>query len=150
MVSPARKREAVTHLEGVLEVSQRRACGVIAQPRSTQRYRGRKRSKDAALAAELGLSPSTLAIAWVASRWQTASTLIGVTSAAQLDEDIAAMSVRLDAETLARIDRIRWEIRDPAQLELPVVGAGVDATVIVQQVDHQPPTARNGDPSGLF
>ena len=53
MVGPARKREAVTHLEGSLEVSERRACGVIAQPRATQRYRGRRRDKDAALAAEL-------------------------------------------------------------------------------------------------
>jgi putative transposase len=53
VVGPARKREAVAHLEGVLEVSQRRACEVIVQPRSTQRYRGRKRSKDAALSAEL-------------------------------------------------------------------------------------------------
>jgi len=53
MVGPARKREAVTHVEAVLEVSQRRACAVIVQPRSTQRYRGRKRGKDAALAAEL-------------------------------------------------------------------------------------------------
>jgi len=68
-----------------------------------------------ALAAELGMSPATLAIAWVHSRWQTASTLIGVTSAAQLDENIAAMGRTLDADTLARIDRIRWEIRDPAQ-----------------------------------
>jgi hypothetical protein len=38
-------------------VSQRRACEVIVQPRSTQRYRGRKRSKDAALAAELRKRP---------------------------------------------------------------------------------------------
>ncbi len=53
VVGPARKRAAVTHLEAVLEVPQRRACQVIAQPRSTQRYRGRKRGKDAALAAEL-------------------------------------------------------------------------------------------------
>lgn len=68
-----------------------------------------------ALAAELGMTPSTLAIAWVHSRWQTASTLIGVTSAAQLDENIAAIGRTLDADTLARIDRIRWEIRDPAQ-----------------------------------
>ena len=68
-----------------------------------------------ALAAELGMTPSTLAIAWVSSRWQTASTLIGVTTAAQLDENIAAFGRTLDADTLARIDRIRWEIRDPAQ-----------------------------------
>ena len=40
-------------LEGVLEGSPRRACEVIVQPRSTPRYRGRQRSKDAALAAEL-------------------------------------------------------------------------------------------------
>jgi len=53
VVGPARKREAVAHLEEVLAVSQRRACEVIVQPRSTQRYRGRKRSRDAALAAEL-------------------------------------------------------------------------------------------------
>jgi len=53
VVGPARKREGVAHLEGVLEKSERRACEVIVQPRSTQRYRGRKRSKDAALVAEL-------------------------------------------------------------------------------------------------
>ena len=53
MVGPARKREAVTHLEGILEVSARQACKVIVQPRSTQRYRGHRRDKDAALAGEL-------------------------------------------------------------------------------------------------
>jgi len=53
MVGPARKREAVRHVEGVLEVSERRACRTTRQPRSTQRYRGRKRGRDAALAAEL-------------------------------------------------------------------------------------------------
>jgi putative transposase len=53
VAGPARKRAAVTHLEAVLEVPQRRACQVIAQPRSTQRYRGRQRGKDVALAAEL-------------------------------------------------------------------------------------------------
>ena len=53
MVGPARKREAIAHLEGVLEVSERRACKVMVQARSTQRYQGRKRGKDAALAAEL-------------------------------------------------------------------------------------------------
>ena len=53
MVGPARKREAVKHVEEVLGVSERRACGVTAQPRATQRYRGRRRDQDAALAAEL-------------------------------------------------------------------------------------------------
>jgi putative transposase len=53
VVSPARKREAVAHLEKVLEVSERRACQVLKQPRSTQRYRGRQSGKDAALVTDL-------------------------------------------------------------------------------------------------
>ena len=53
MVGPERKRQAVLHVRHELEVSERRACTTIRQPRSTQRYRGRKREKDAALAAEL-------------------------------------------------------------------------------------------------
>ncbi|SEL88328.1 Predicted oxidoreductase [Roseateles sp. YR242] len=68
-----------------------------------------------ALARELGISPATLAMAWVSSRWQTQSTLIGVTTAEQLDENVAALGRRLEADTLAAIDRIRWEIRDPGQ-----------------------------------
>lgn len=38
MVGPARKREAVGHLQRSLEMSERRACKVVGQPRSTQRY----------------------------------------------------------------------------------------------------------------
>jgi transposase InsO family protein len=54
MVGPARKREAVRNVRHTLEkVSERRACTTLRQPRSTQRYRGRKRSKDAALVSEL-------------------------------------------------------------------------------------------------
>ena len=53
MVSPERKRQAVLHVQCELEVSERRACTTIRQPRATQRYRGRKRDKDAALVAEL-------------------------------------------------------------------------------------------------
>ena len=38
MVGPARKREAVGHLQEELELSQRRACKVVGQPRATQRH----------------------------------------------------------------------------------------------------------------
>ena len=38
MVGPARKREAVVHLQRELELSERRACKVVGQGRSTQRY----------------------------------------------------------------------------------------------------------------
>ena len=53
LVGPERKRPAVLPVRQELEVSARRACTTIRQPRATQRYRGRKRGKDAALAAEL-------------------------------------------------------------------------------------------------
>jgi putative transposase len=53
MVSPERKRAAVLHVQDELAVSERRACTTIRQPRATQRYRGQRRGKDAALAAEL-------------------------------------------------------------------------------------------------
>ncbi len=67
------------------------------------------------LARDHGLSPISLALSWCASRWQTASTIIGVTSIAQLDENLAAFGAKLSPELLAEIDQIRWEIRDPAQ-----------------------------------
>ena len=37
MVTPNRRRQAVGELEDVFGVSQRRACNVVGQPRSTQR-----------------------------------------------------------------------------------------------------------------
>jgi transposase InsO family protein len=46
MVGPARRREAVQDVQTALEVSERRACEVIGQPRSTQRYVATKREKD--------------------------------------------------------------------------------------------------------
>ena len=49
MVGPARKREAVKHVQGRLKTSERRACASLGQPRSTQRYRGRRREADAKL-----------------------------------------------------------------------------------------------------
>ena len=36
MVGPTRKRTAVEHLQRELELSQRRACKVVGQPRATQ------------------------------------------------------------------------------------------------------------------
>ena len=67
-----------------------------------------------ALAHEHGLSPAQLALAFCYTKWQVTSTIIGVTSVAQLDEDLDAHGTTLPAEVLAEIDKIRWEIRDPA------------------------------------
>ncbi|WPB55142.1 aldo/keto reductase [Xylophilus sp. GOD-11R] len=65
-----------------------------------------------ALARAHGLTATQLALAFCYSKWQVASTIIGVTSVAQLDEDIDAFSVSLSSEVLEEIDRIRWVDRD--------------------------------------
>jgi putative transposase len=38
MVSPSQRRKAVMLLRGRLKLSERRACEIVGQPRSTQRY----------------------------------------------------------------------------------------------------------------
>lgn len=66
------------------------------------------------LARDNGLTPTQLALAFCYTKWQVASTIIGVTSVAQLDEDLDAFGTTLSTEVLAEIDKIRWETRDPA------------------------------------
>jgi len=68
-----------------------------------------------ALAREHGLTPTQFALAFCYRSWRVASTIIGVTTKAQLDADIDAWDTVLSPELLAGADRIRWEIRDPAQ-----------------------------------
>jgi len=68
-----------------------------------------------ALAREHGLTPTQMALAFCYTNWRVASTIIGVTSVAQLDECLDAWGATLSPELLLEIDRIRWEIRDPAQ-----------------------------------
>ena len=91
----------------------------IFESMKQQRW-GRAASREAArrynvLAREHGLTPTRMALAWCCTRWQTASTIIGVTSIAQLDENLDAWGTTLAPELLAAIDAIRWDMRDPAQ-----------------------------------
>jgi aryl-alcohol dehydrogenase-like predicted oxidoreductase len=67
-----------------------------------------------ALALANGMSPTQMSLAWCYNHWKVASTIIGVTSLAQLDECLDAWGTVLSPEVLAEIDKIRWEIRDPA------------------------------------
>ena len=66
------------------------------------------------LARDNGLTPTQMALAFCYHRWSVASTIIGVTSVAQLDEDLQAWDITLSPELLQKIDAIRWELRDPA------------------------------------
>jgi len=92
----------------------------IAKYESVRKQRwGRQIAFEAAvrynqLARDNGLTPVQMALAFCYRKWQVASTIIGVTSIKQFDEDLAAYSVQLSPEVLAAIDEIRFELRDPA------------------------------------
>jgi aryl-alcohol dehydrogenase-like predicted oxidoreductase len=68
-----------------------------------------------ALAAKHGLTPTAMALAFCYQSWRVTSTIIGVTSLAQLDECLDAWRTpELSKALLTDIDKIRWDIRDPA------------------------------------
>ena len=96
------------------------AQGRIAQYESVRKQRwGRADALAAArrynaLALAHGLSPAQMALAFCYTNWRVASTIIGVTSLAQLDADLDAWGTHLSPELLAQIDEIRWQMRDPA------------------------------------
>lgn len=52
-MSPSRRRRAVDHVVDRLRVSERRACAVLRQPRSTQRHRVILRDDEAALTRDI-------------------------------------------------------------------------------------------------
>ena len=94
--------------------------GRIAKFESVRKQRwGRPEALEAArrynaLARAHGLTPTQMALAFCYSKWQVSSTIIGVTSVAQLEEDLDAWGTTLSPELLEAIDAIRKELRDPA------------------------------------
>ncbi|MDO8274625.1 MAG: aldo/keto reductase [Serpentinimonas sp.] len=97
------------------------SVGRMARFASMRQQRwGRAAALDAArrynaLAREHGLDPSQMALAFCYTKWQVASTLIAVTSVAQLDACLDAWDTQLPAPLLAAIDAVRAQMRDPAQ-----------------------------------
>jgi len=68
----------------------------------------------AALAREAGLSLVELALGYVKSRWYLGAMIIGATSQAQLEQNIAAGKVELNASTLAAIAALQVRYPNPA------------------------------------
>jgi aryl-alcohol dehydrogenase-like predicted oxidoreductase len=66
------------------------------------------------LAAQQGLTPTQLSLAFVYRRWCVGSTIIGATSMAQLQENLDASDVTLSSEVLQAIERIHLEYPNPA------------------------------------
>lgn len=65
------------------------------------------------IATKLGITVTALAVAWSKQHDFVASTIIGATTVAQLEESLAADDLALDAETMAAIDQIDREIPTP-------------------------------------
>jgi aryl-alcohol dehydrogenase-like predicted oxidoreductase len=59
----------------------------------------------AKVAEQRGIKSSQVALAWVNGRAGVTSTLIGVETVAQLDENIATLDITLTAQELQEIDR---------------------------------------------
>ena len=72
---------------------------------STRRYQE--------IAADLGLSVVTLAVAWSKQHDFVASTIVGATSPEQVPELLAAADVVLESESLDRINAVTREILYP-------------------------------------
>lgn len=100
------------YLDGKLPPGSRRAidarpsryAGALAEE-ATRRY--------VALAAEHGLDPAQMAIAYVYSRPFVTAAIIGATSMAQLKTAIDAADVTLPPEVIAAIDAIHTQIPNP-------------------------------------
>jgi aryl-alcohol dehydrogenase-like predicted oxidoreductase len=65
------------------------------------------------IAADAGIHPVTLAIAWSKQFDFVASTIIGATKTEQLDASLAAMDLMLSDEVLAACDKVHQEIMYP-------------------------------------
>jgi aryl-alcohol dehydrogenase-like predicted oxidoreductase len=68
----------------------------------------------AELARSAGISPAQMALAFVRSRWFTASTIIGARTMEQLRENIATVRLTLEPALLAAIDEVHERYPNPA------------------------------------
>ncbi|WP_309132330.1 aldo/keto reductase family protein [Brevibacterium sp.] len=73
------------------------------------------------IASDLGLTMAQLAIAWVLANGNVAAALVGASRPEQVESNVAASGVKLDAEVLARIDEALGDlpVKDPAETKSP-------------------------------
>lgn len=94
----------------------------LRSPNARQRLMAQRFMNDKTLAstqkylkisADFGIDPVTMATAWSKQFDFVASTIIGATTAAQLDQTLAAMDLTLSEEILQACDRVHAEILYP-------------------------------------
>ena len=66
------------------------------------------------IARQAGVTPATLALAFVRSRWFVTSTIIGATTLDQLKENIDSARIALNTDTLKEIDAVHARYPNPA------------------------------------
>jgi aryl-alcohol dehydrogenase-like predicted oxidoreductase len=73
------------------------------------------------VAADAGLTMAQLAVAWVLQNRNVASAIIGASRPEQVESNVRAAGVRLDPDTMARIDDAIGALaeRDPAKTQPP-------------------------------
>jgi aryl-alcohol dehydrogenase-like predicted oxidoreductase len=73
------------------------------------------------IAEQAGLTMAQLAIAWVLQNKNVASAIVGATKPEQLDDNVKAAGVVLDAATMKAIDDVLGDIvvTDPRKTESP-------------------------------
>lgn len=105
-------------LSGKYEHGARPPQGRLTLFERFQRYNNpqarRAASAYIALAREHGVDPAQMALAWVTSRPFVTSNIIGATTLAQLDSNIASLELVLDDELIAGIERLHVEQPNPA------------------------------------
>jgi aryl-alcohol dehydrogenase-like predicted oxidoreductase len=71
------------------------------------------------IADDLGLSMAQLAVAWVLQNPNVAAAIIGASRPEQVQDNVEAAGVRLDADVLTRIDDVLGDVveRDPAKTQ---------------------------------
>ena len=73
------------------------------------------------IADELGLSMAQLAIAWVLQNDNVASAIVGASRPEQVEDNVKASGVKLEAAVLKQIDDVLGDAveRDPAKTQSP-------------------------------
>jgi aryl-alcohol dehydrogenase-like predicted oxidoreductase len=84
-----------------------------------------------AIAKELGTTTARVALAWVRARPGVASTIIGARTAAQLDDNLDALDVKLPPQAVAKLDEVsRPKLNFPAEFLGFIGGFGYGGTNI--------------------
>jgi len=92
-----------------------------------------------AIGKELQASPASVALAWVQGRPGVASTIIGARRMEQLEQNLAALDLRLSADQIARLD----------QLSKPALGFPMQFMSVASMYSHGGTTV-NGEKGTLW